>query len=175
MGTRLEVAAGVAGFVAMTAVAPAMANQLPDLTGEWHGTELCDELDGGTPGAFIETSPIFIVQGKGGRFRMLFRLEGGKADVVYEGILKRVAGGTNVEGVAIACGGAFSSQEVIRLRPIGSTGGQPFFNGESQFFSDDFPGGGGAVNFGTCKYIYQRVGTKHPAIPRCRPSPIGAD
>ena len=172
---RLESAACLALLVAITASPPALGTQLPDLTGEWHGTELCDELDDGTPGVFTETSPIFIVQGKGGRFRMLFRLNGGKADVLYEGILKRVVGGTNVEGMAIACGGAFVSQEVIRLRPIGSSGGQPFFNGESQFFTDDFPGAGGAVNFGTCKYSYQRVATARPTIPRCDPSPIGPD
>ena len=68
---------------------------------------------------------------------MLFRLAGGTADVLYEGILKRVAGSDEVQGVAIACGGAFASSEVIRLssqirherRP------QPFFNGKSQFFN----------------------------------------
>jgi hypothetical protein len=152
-----------------------MGNQLPDLTGEWHGTELCDELDNGAPGVFAETSPIFIRQGKDGHFRMLFRLNDGKADVLYEGLLKQVAGGTSVEGVAIACGGAFESQEVIRLRPIASTNGQLFFNGESQFFTDDFPGSGGAVNFGTCKYVYQRVTAVRPTIPHCASSPIGSD
>lgn len=54
-------------------------------------------------------------------------------------------------GVAIACGGAFASSEVIRLRPIGSSGGQPFFNGELPFFTNDFPGAGGSVTFGTCQ------------------------
>ena len=151
----------------------AVANQFPDLAGEWHGTELCDELDNGSPGVFAETSPIFIAQGKGGRFRMLFRLEDGKADVLYEGVLKRVVGSDQVEGVAIACGGAFSSQEVIRLRPIGSSGGQPFFNGESQFFTNDYPGAGGAVNFGTCKYVYQRTAATKPTVPRCKVSPFG--
>ena len=121
----------------------AAADPLPDLSGEWHGTELCDELDDGAFGVFAETSPIFIAQGKGGRFRMLFRLADGTADVLYEGILKRVAGSDEVEGVAIACGGAFASSEVIRLRPIGSSGGQLFFNGESQFFTNDYPGPAG--------------------------------
>ena len=65
---------------------------------------------------FPESSPILIAQGKGGRFRMLFPLDGGKASLLYEGILKRVAGGDEVQGVAIACGGAFASSEVIRLR-----------------------------------------------------------
>ncbi len=137
---RLSGMAGAAMLVAMLGGGTAMGNQLPDLTGEWHGTELCDELDNGAPGVFAETSPIFIRQGKDGHFRMLFRLNDGKADVLYEGVLKQVAGGTSVEGVAIACGGAFESQEVIRLRPIASTNGQLFFNGELQFFTDDFPG-----------------------------------
>ena len=148
------------------------ANPFPDLSGEWQGTELCDELDDGTPGVFAEDSPIFIRQGRDGRFRLLFRLDDGKADVIYEGVLKRVAGSANYEGVAIACGGAFTSQEVIRLRPIGSSDGQPFFNGESVFFTNDFPGSGGAVNFGTCKYVYQRVAAARPAIPACDPSPF---
>src|SRR4051812_6772961 len=89
---------GVAA-AAIACLAPppaALAHPLPDLTGEWHGTELCDELDNGTPGVFTETSPIFIAQGKDGRFRMLFRLANGKADVLYEGIPKRVAGGDQV-------------------------------------------------------------------------------
>ena len=170
--------AALSGAVAIAClVAPpvAVAHPLPDLTGEYHGTELCDELDNGTPGVFAETSPIFIAQGKGGKFRMLFRLANGTADVLYEGVLKRVAGGTSVEGVAIACGGAFTSQEVIRLRPIGSSGGQPFFNGESQFFTNDFPGSGGAVNFGTCKYVYQRVAATKPTVPKCATSPFGSE
>ena len=172
---RLSSMAGAVMLVAMLGGGEAIANHLPDLTGEWHGTELCDELDNGAPGVFAETSPIFIRQGKDGHFRMLFRLNDGKADVLYEGVLKQVAGGTSVEGVAIACGGAFESQEVIRLRPIASTDGQLFFNGKSQFFTDDFPGGGGAVNFGTCKYVYQRVTAVRPTIPRCASSPIGSD
>ena len=155
--------------------APAGANQLPDLSGEWHGTELCDELDSGTFGVFAETSPIFIRQGEGGRFRMLFRLAGGTADLLYEGILKRVAGGDEVQGVAIACGGAFASSEVIRLRPVARSGGQLFFNGESQFFTNDYPGAGGAVNFGTCKYVYQRVAATRPTVPKCNVSPFGME
>ena len=151
------------------------ANQLPDLSGEWHGTELCDELDNGTFGVFAETSPIFIAQGKGGRFRMLFRLADGTADVLYEGILKRVASSDEVQGVAIACGGAFTSSEVIRLRPIGTSDGQLFFNGESQFFTNDYPGAGGAVNFGTCKYVYQRTAATKPTVPRCKVSPFVND
>ncbi len=139
MKPEFAAAAVLAAVLGLTGPS-ASANQFPDLAGEYHGTELCDELDNGTPGVFAETSPIFIAQGKGGRFRMLFRLADGKADVLYEGILKRVAGSDQVEGVAIACGGAFASSEVIRLRPIGSSGGQPFFNGESQFFTNDFPG-----------------------------------
>ena len=151
------------------------ANQLPDLSGEWHGTELCDELDAGAFGVFAETSPIFIAQGKGGRFRMLFRLAGGTADVLYEGVLKRVAGSDEVQGVAIACGGAFASSEVIRLRPVGTSDGQLFFNGESQFFTNDYPGAGGAVNFGTCKYVYQRTAATRPTVPKCATSPFAGD
>ncbi|MGE3293731.1 MAG: hypothetical protein AB7O95_20365, partial [Geminicoccaceae bacterium] len=133
---------------------------------------LCDELDDGAFGVFAETSPIFIRQSEGGRFRMLFRLAGGTADVLYEGILKRVAGGDEVQGVAIACGGAFSSSEVIRLRPVGRSDGQLFLNGESQFFTNDYPGAGGAVSFGTCKYVYQRVAVKKPTVPKCEVSPF---
>jgi hypothetical protein len=168
-------AAALVAMAALTAPVAAGANPLPDLSGAWHGTELCDELDDGAFGLFAETSPIFIAQGKGGRFRMLFRLSDGKADVLYEGILKRVAGSDEVQGVAIACGGAFSSSEVIRLRPIGTSNGQLFFNGESQFFTNDYPGAGGAVNFGTCKYVYQRVAPTKPSVPKCKVSPFGVD
>ena len=168
-------AAVVAALAVLAAPLAAGANQLPDLSGEWHGTELCDELDSGTFGVFAETSPIFVAQGANGRFRMLFRLADGTADVLYEGILKRVAGGNEVQGVAIACGGAFSSSEVIRLRPIGSSDGQLFFNGESQFFTNDFPGFEGSVNIGTCKYVYQRVTQSKPTVPKCQVSPFGAE
>lgn len=175
MRPRSGWAAVVAALAVLGAPLAAGANQLPDLSGEWHGTELCDELDSGTFGVFAETSPIFIAQGKGGRFRMLFRLADGTADVLYEGILKRVAGSDEVQGVAIACGGAFASSEVIRLRPVANSGGQLFFNGESQFFTNDYPGTGGAVNFGTCKYVYQRVAATRPTVPRCKVSPFGAE
>ena len=175
MARQLAVA-GIAALLGLSLGSGVVAaNQFPDLTGEWQGTELCDELDDGTPGVFAEDSPIFIRQGQNGRFRLLFRLSDGKADVIYEGVLKQVAGSTNYEGVAIACGGAFTSQEVIRLRPIGSSDGQPFFNGESQFFTNDFPGSGGAVNFGTCKYVYQRVAASRTVVPKCKVSPFRAE
>ena len=175
MRPRSGWAAVVAALAVLGAPLAAGANQLPDLSGEWHGTELCDELDNGTFGVFAETSPIFIAQGTGGRFRMLFRLADGTADVLYEGILKRVAGSDEVQGVAIACGGAFASSEVIRLRPIDSSDGQLFLNGESQFFTNDYPGAGGAVNFGTCKYVYQRTAATKPTVPKCKVSPFGTE
>jgi hypothetical protein len=142
-----------------------------DLTGEWHGTEICDELDGGRRNVFVERSPIFIRQRPDGRFVMLFRLENGNADVVYEGIVQRVAAGGH-EAVAIACGGDFRSQEVIRFRPITAVGAKGLFNGESQFFTNDFPGSGGVTNFGTCKYAYERVSTVRPDVRSCPRSPI---
>ena len=168
---------GMAAVLAaiLGAATSAGANQLPDLSGEWHGTQLCDQLNDGSPGVFPETSPILIAQGKGGRFRLLFRLDGGKASLLYEGILEQVVGSDHVEGVAIACGGAFASSEVIRLRPIGSSDGQLFFNGESQFFTNDFPGFEGSVNIGTCKYVYQRVTQSKPTVPKCQVSPFGAE
>jgi hypothetical protein len=164
--------ATLCAIVCCAGLASALAADGIDLTGEWHGTEICDELDGGEPAVFTETSPILIRQRSNGRFTMLFRLENGQADVIYEGIVQKVTGGGQ-EAIAIACGGAFESQEVIRLRPVIVKGRTGFFNGESQFFTDDFPGSGGAVNFGTCKYAYERVTTTPPVIERCRPSPIG--
>lgn len=157
---------------AMLPLAPQAADAI-DLTGRWEGTEVCDELDSGQPGVFAETSPIFIQQRANGRFSMLFRLENGKANVIYEGLVRKVAGGGH-EAIAIACGGAFKSQEVIRFRPVVAQGRQGLLNGESQFFTDDFPGAEGKVNFGTCKYAYQRVAVRRPTIERCTPSPIGA-
>lgn len=163
---------GALGCVSFTATATA-ADAI-DLTGEWRGAEICDELDNGTPGVFTETSPIFIQQRANGRFTMLFRLDGGKANVIYEGIVRKVAGGGH-EAIAVACGGAFKSQEVVRLRPVVTSGRTGLFNGESQFFTNDFPGSGGAVNFGTCKYAYERVARVAPPIRRCVPSPIDGD
>ena len=96
--------------------------------------------------------------------------------MLYEGILKRVAGSGEVQGVAIACGGAFSSQ---RGDPTAAgcctSDGQMFFNGELQFFTNDYPGAGGAVNFGACKYIYQRAAATKPTVPKCKVSPFGAE
>lgn len=164
--------AGVVGCLILTTTA--MAANAIDLTGEWRGTEVCDEVDGGTPGVFTETSPIFIRQRANGRFTMLFRLNGGNADALYEGVVREVAGGGH-EAVAIACGGDFASQEVVRLRPIVAKGRKGLFNGESQFFTDDFPGSEGVINFGTCKYAYERVSTARPVLGRCVPSPIGTN
>jgi hypothetical protein len=162
--------------MAVLTAAPAVgAGRLPGLSGEWQGTQLCDQLNDRAPGVFQETSPVFIAQGKGGRFRLLFRLDGGKASLVYEGILERVAVGDEVQGVAVACGGAFAGSEVIRLRPVGSSGGQMFFNGESQFFTNDFPGFAGSVNIGSCKDVYQRAARSQPAVPKCSVSPFGAE
>lgn len=154
--------------------APAQAADGFDLTGEWHGSEICDELGNGQPGVFVETSPIFIRQRPDGTFRMVFRLDNGKADVIYEGIVQAVATGGH-EAVAIGCGGDFRSQEVIRLRPAIATATSGVLNGESQFFTNDFPGSGGAISFGTCKYAYNRVSTERPVIPRCPRSPIGGE
>jgi hypothetical protein len=161
----MAVAAGLASMPSL-----ARASDGFDLTGEWHGTQICDELDGGKRSVFVETSPIFIRQLANGRFRLLFRLNGGAADIVYEGVTQPSDGGR--EGIAIACGGAFRSQEVVRLRPLTGSGLTAFFNGESQFFTNDFPGSGGTTNFGTCKYAYQRVVAAVPTIKACAVSPI---
>jgi hypothetical protein len=164
----------VAGVLAcpILATATATAADAIDLTGEWRGTTVCDELGNGRPSVFADTSPVFIRQRAGGRFTMLLRLSGGEADVIYEGLVQRVAGGGH-EVIAVACGGDFRSREVVRLRPILAGDREGLFNGESQLFSDDFPGTNGAVNFGTCKYAYQRATTVRPTIERCVPSPIG--
>lgn len=166
---RSSVMAGILG--PMILATTANAAEPIDLTGEWRGTEVCDELDDGTPGVFADTSPILIRQHADGRFTMLFRLEGGRANVIYEGLVRKVAGGGH-EAIAIACGGAFKSQEVVRFRPVVVQGRTGLLNGESQFYTADFPGSGGAVNFGTCKYAYGRVSRVRPAIRRCVPSPL---
>jgi hypothetical protein len=163
------IVAGSLGIVVLGAHAQTAAGL--DLTGEWHGTEICDEVDGGRRNVFVEQSPIFIQQRPNGRFLMLFRLDNGNADVVYEGIVQQVAAGGH-EAVAIACGGNFRSQEVIRFRPITAPGAGGLFNGESQFFTNDFPGSGGVTNFGTCKYAYERVSTVRPTVRSCPRSPI---
>ena len=158
-------------------MAPQLALAAPfDLTGEWHGSEICDEVDAGKRNVFVETSPIFIRQEANGRFRMLFRLENGRADVIYGGLSQPTDGrGRGHEGIAIACGGAFKSQEVIRLQPLIGKGPTPLFDGESQFFTNDFPGSNGAANFGTCKYAYTRVSASAPAIARCARSPFARE
>ena len=167
---------GVFVLLAGTAVwADDVPKPFKDLAGQWRRPFDSPAVFAKDGVNVVSPELRFIAQGKGGRFRMLFRLADGTADVLYEGILKRVAGSDEVQGVAIACGGAFSSSEVIRLRPVGGSDGQLFFNGESQFFTNDYPGAGGAVNFGTCKYVYQRVAATKLRVPDCKVSPFGAE
>lgn len=171
MRPKLKVWIALGTFSACGLGADARAGAGFDLTGEWHGTEICDEVGGGRRDVFVERSPIFIRQRPDGSFLLLFRLDNGHADVIYEGVVQRLAGGGH-EAMAIACGGDFRSQEVIRLRPVVATGATGLFNGDSQFFTNDFPGSGGITSFGTCKYAYERVSTIRPAVSDCPRSPI---
>ena len=100
------------------------ANQFPDLAGEYHGTELCDKLDNGTPGVFAgprrSTSRRARAAGLG-----CVPAGGRQGRRALRGHPRAGRRQRQVEGVAVACGRAFSSQEVIRLRPIGSSDGRP--------------------------------------------------
>ena len=155
------VMAGAVMLVVMLGGGEAIANQLPDLTGEWHGTELCDELDNGAPGVFAETSPIFIRQGNDGQFRDAVPPERrGWRD------LKRRGRGDRLRRRVREPGGDRCGRSRARTDNCSSTA-----NCSSS--RDDLPGGGGAVN--SCKYVYQLVTVVRPTIPRCASSPIGSD
>jgi hypothetical protein len=145
---------------------------VPDLTGTWRGIQICDELVGGRYENFVEQSSILIRQ-TGAQINLLYRGAAGSADnVLYEGVLQQVAGSTRAEGVAVACGGGYRSQEVLRLRPIQTSGSVTEFNADSQFFTDDFPGEVGIPDFGTCKFAYRRASTEPPTFSNTCTPPI---
>ena len=71
---------------------------------------LCDQLNDGSPGVFPGDLADIHRPGQGRAVSAAVPADGGKASLLYEGILKRVVGSDEVQGVAIACGGAFQQR-----------------------------------------------------------------
>lgn len=169
--------AGASATVALAWLAPAavLANGLPDLSGEYPAAPSCaTSWTAARPACLPRPRRSSSPRARAGKFRMLFRLANGTADVLYEGILKRVTGSDQV-------GDRHRLRR--RLRQLGGDPPAPdrqqrrpaLLQRESQFFTNDFPGSGGAVNFGTCKYVYQRVAASKTVVPKCKVSPFGAE
>ena len=75
-----------------------------------------------------------------------------------------------VEAVVGVCGGDYEAQEIVRLRRIFTSGGEHgkgHFDANSIFFTDDFPGARGVLDFDTCKWLYDLVSQEPPEVPEC--------
>ena len=138
----------------------------PDLTGEWKGVVLCAGLTGGKFGSFEEHTTFSIAQ-TGWQFTARYKGTGDVPDdLVYRGYVQRADHGQG-EAAAIACGGDYAADEVIRLRPIVLTSKKGYFDGVSNFFTRNYPGSRGISDMETCKYSFERVSTVRPRVPAC--------
>ena len=135
-----------------------------DLTGTWVGTQVCDELIGGEYFNFTAAEDQVLVIQEGDRLRLT------NLSLVYEGVIQEVQGSDFVEAVVGVCGGDYEAQEIVRLRRIFTSGGEHgkgHFDADSIFFTDDFPGARGVLDFDTCKWLYDRVSQEPPEVPEC--------
>jgi hypothetical protein len=169
------VAASALGSLALGAGALAQDGSEVDLTGTWQGTVVCDELLGGEYLNFVDTDAFFEILQEDNTFRMAYRspdAEGEEQvadDLLYGGVIQEVEGSIYHEAIAGICGGDYEAQEIIRLRRILTIGEEEAgrFDAESVFFTDDFPGAEGVLDFLSCKYAYERVSTEPPEVPAC--------
>jgi hypothetical protein len=159
------------GWLALGSGALAQNGSEVDLTGTWEGTVVCDELLGGEYVNFIDTDDFLEIIQDGNTFRIAYRSVGEgdevEDDLLYEGVIQEVEGSIYSEAVAGTCGGDYEAQEIIRLRRILASGEEGRFDAESTFFTDDFPGAEGVLDFLSCKYAFERVSTEPPEVPAC--------
>ncbi len=156
----------VAGLMLLAVSTTAAVAAAPDLTGEWKGTVLCDGLTGGKFARFEEHTTFSIAQ-DGWQFTALYKgTDDVPDDLVYRGYVQRGDNG-QVEAAAIACGGDYAADEVIRLRPVVLSGRKGYFDGISNFFTRNYPGSRGISDMETCKYSFERMSTVRPKVPAC--------
>jgi hypothetical protein len=142
----------------------AQGDSSDDLTGTWVGTQVCEELIGGEYVNFVAARDRVLVIQEGDRLRF------SNLRLVYEGVIQEVQGSDHFEAIASICGGDYEAQEIIRLRRIFTSGGERgkgHFDADSIFFTDDFPGAEGVLDFDTCKWLYDRVSQEPPDVPEC--------
>jgi hypothetical protein len=133
-----------------------------DLTGTWEGAQICEELIGGEFVNFVAAEDQVLVIQDGDRLRFSNLL------LVYEGVIQEVQGSDFVEAIAGVCGGDYKAEEIVRLRRINVSEDAASFDADSIFFTDDFPGDEGVLDFDTCKWAYERVSTEPPDVPECQ-------
>ncbi len=146
-------------FVGQAAVAQRLGAAPLDLTGNWEGQAVCDELIDGEYTLHVFPDPLEITQ-LGDRVRV------SGFGILYEGTIQHLKGGPNDgEAMIHACGG-ISENEVVRIQHIVTKrNGEGRLDANSHYESDSFfPG---SRTYGTCKWNYTRVSRKDPKVPAC--------
>jgi hypothetical protein len=140
-----------------------------DLTGTWEGAEICEDLVGGEFAQFVADNTLLVIQ-DGDKFRFLYIGDEEEIadDLLYEGVIQNVEGSDHFEALAGLCGGDYKAEEIVRLRRIEVLEDTARFDADSIFFTDDFPSAEGVLDFGTCKWAYERVSTEAPDVPECQ-------
>ncbi len=140
-------------------VGPAAVAAAPlDLTGNWEGQAVCDELIDGEYTLHVFPDPLEITQ-EGDRVRV------SGFGVLYEGTVQHLKGPNGGEAMIHACGG-IPENEVVRIQHIVTKrNGEGRLDANTHYESDSFFPGSRA--YGTCKWNYTRVSRKDPEVPAC--------
>ena len=136
----------------------AQAAPVPDLTGTWIGTQVCDDLSDGERVSFVLTDNIAEISQDGDRIRMA------KFGFLYEGIVQGT-GPKAGEAAIASCGGEFEVTEVVRIENVRvGPGSDGAWEAISVFFTEDEAFG---TIFSDCKYAYERISDEDPNVPAC--------
>ena len=133
----------------------AQAQPVPDLTGTWIGTQVCDDLVDGERESFVLTDNIAEISQSGDRIRIA------NFDLFYEGVVQGT-GSKSGDAMVVTCDGQ-TADEIVRIENARvGPGGAGGWEAISIFFSED-----GATTFSDCKWAYERISDDDPNVPAC--------
>ncbi len=144
--------------LALTGFAAAQAKKLPDLTGTYQGTQICDDLVDGERQNFLLVSDTLLIKQDGDVVHM------DNFGLLYSGNIQG-AEGKSAEAMMTVCdGGEFEAKEIVRIRHIRTkkSTGEGAWDAHSIFESKE-----GGKNYSSCKWEYVRVSDEEPDFDPC--------
>ena len=144
-------------ILALAGFAAASAQPLPDVTGTYVGTQICDDLVDGERQNFLLADNLLLMKQDGDVVYMA------NFDLLYKGTIQG-AEGKSAEALVSVCGGDFEAQEIVRIRRIrtNKATGEGAWDATSIFESED-----GGRTYSECKWEYTRISDDEPDFTPC--------
>ena len=157
-------------FIALLLLAtPAVADEVPTLTGSYSGTVACERTEDGRPGVFQLRLDIRIVQ-EGDRLHMATWTEEDEAlkrrkASLYNG--KAATADGRISGYVSACRPDFAYRETVRILPALATPDGLSFAADTIFVTEALPGREGRLIVESCRWVMERQSAEPPTLERC--------